>query len=89
MIVIRKMRAEYSRRVYRSKVRRIEASRYHDTPPSSSNYGSKYCDSIVHAAPKPESLPLPPDEWVSFCCTSSDLSGITQHLRLLLRMQTA
>uniref|UniRef100_A0A3Q0KTN8 Uncharacterized protein n=2 Tax=Schistosoma mansoni TaxID=6183 RepID=A0A3Q0KTN8_SCHMA len=81
------MRMDSSRRVYRSNVRRIQTGQYRNPPPP--NYASKYCDSIVHTAPKPESLPLPPDEWMPFCGSSSDLSGVTQHLRLLLRIQTA
>uniref|UniRef100_A0A094ZDP4 Uncharacterized protein n=1 Tax=Schistosoma haematobium TaxID=6185 RepID=A0A094ZDP4_SCHHA len=81
------MRMDNYRGVYRSNVRRIDSSRYRNPPPP--NYASKYCDSIVHAAPKPESIPLPPDEWMPFCCSPSDLTGVTQHLRLLLRIQTA
>ncbi|KAF5400420.1 hypothetical protein PHET_05569 [Paragonimus heterotremus] len=33
---------------------------------TSSNSPRKFCDSVIHAAPKPELLPLPPSEWMSY-----------------------
>ncbi|KER32865.1 hypothetical protein T265_01152 [Opisthorchis viverrini] len=36
-------------------------------PPLPADFRSrrKFCDSAIHAAPKPESIPLPPSEWMS------------------------
>ncbi|KAF7259552.1 hypothetical protein EG68_02704 [Paragonimus skrjabini miyazakii] len=33
---------------------------------TSSNSPRKFCDSVIHAAPRPELLPLPPSEWISY-----------------------
>ncbi|CAH8513670.1 unnamed protein product [Heterobilharzia americana] len=71
-------------RFQRENVRRVETGALCNAFPA--NYGYKYCDSVVYAAPKPESLPLPPDEWIRVRGTH-DLSGVTQHLRHLLRIQ--
>ncbi|TPP67922.1 hypothetical protein FGIG_08152 [Fasciola gigantica] len=33
--------------------------------PTSYPHPRKFCDSMIHAAPKPEALPQPPSEWMS------------------------
>lgn len=53
---------------------------------SESVHNFNYCDSIIHSAPKPELLPLPPNDWIP--SYPVDINGVTRHLKVLLKLQT-